>query len=124
MTGQEMDVFNLTSGFITSEYVENAQWILKSAGVQKVNRLFPCCEISFPCLVYTLHLARKPGYYIINFVMPLGCLFVSSFLVTLVPADSGEKVSLSVTLLLSSTVYLLVVVDMLPVQSETEPLLG
>ena len=48
------------------------------------------------------------------------CLIIT--LTTL--SDSGEKVSLSVTVLLASTVFLLMVADVLPPQSDVVPLVG
>ena len=45
-------------------------------------------------------------------------------LVFLLPPESGEKVSLAVTLLLAMTVFLLVVMDNIPSTSEVVPQLG
>ena len=39
-------------------------------------------------------------------------------------SDSGEKVSLSVTILLASTVFLLLVAEVMPPQSDVVPLVG
>ena len=75
-------------------------------------------------LQYTLKLERKPLYYILNIIVP--CVFITfcGMLVFLLPPDSGEKVSMSVTMLLSSTVFLMVVAEIMPVQSDTIPLVG
>ena len=45
-------------------------------------------------------------------------------LVFYLPPDSGEKVSLGVTVLLALTVFLLIVAETMPPQSETIPLIG
>ena len=45
-------------------------------------------------------------------------------LVFYLPPDSGEKVSLGVTVLLALTVFLLIVAETMPPQSENIPLIG
>jgi hypothetical protein len=47
--------------------------------------------------------------------------FISGFLL---PAESGEKVSLEVTVLLSQSVFLLVISDFLPPSADNFPILG
>ncbi len=67
---------------------------------------------------------RKPLYYLFNIVLP--CMFISTttILVFYLPAASGEKVSLGVTVLLALAVFLLIVAESMPAQSETVPVLG
>ena len=40
------------------------------------------------------------------------------------PADAGEKVTLGITILLALTVFLLLVAETMPPQSEVVPLIG
>ncbi len=56
----------------------------------------------------------------------LPCLMLSllDLLVFCLPPESGEKVSLGITVLLSFSVFLLVIADNVPQTSETAPLLG
>ncbi len=75
--------------------------------------------------VYPNHLNfRKPLYYLFNLVLP--CVFITgtTVLVFYLPPDSGEKVSLGVTVLLALTVFLLMVAESMPPQSLTVPLMG
>ena len=67
---------------------------------------------------------RKPLYYLFNLLLP--CLFISmtTILVFYLPAASGEKVSLGVTVLLTLAVFLLMLAESMPPQSETVPILG
>ncbi|ELU11706.1 hypothetical protein CAPTEDRAFT_90740, partial [Capitella teleta] len=121
----KLEITNGTPEVDLSFYVPNAEWKLLHALILTPTVRYPCCPADkFLSIVYTLKLQRKQAYYIVNFVFPVGCISAASILVFVVPAESGEKVSLSVTLLLSSTVFLLVIVDMLPIQSESEPQLG
>ena len=69
-------------------------------------------------------LERKPLYYVFNLLMPCFSLTFCGILVFLLPPDCGEKVSMSVTMLLSSVVFLMAVADNMPVQSDAIPLMG
>ena len=49
---------------------------------------------------------------------------ISGILVFCLPPESGEKVSLGVTVLLAMTVYQLLIADAIPPTSEVIPLIG
>ena len=114
----ELILLNKTaSGLIETE---DGEWLIEDFPVNASVGYYPD---PFSQLFYYLKLKRKPQYYIMNIVLP--CVFITfcGMLVFLLPPDSGEKVSMSVTMLLSSTVFLLVVADILP-QSELVPCIG
>ena len=69
-------------------------------------------------------LCRKSTYYVVNVVAPCMLLSALALLVFLLPPDSGEKVTLGITVLLSFTVFLLLVAENVPKTSECVPLLG
>ncbi|KGL96781.1 Neuronal acetylcholine receptor subunit alpha-10, partial [Charadrius vociferus] len=84
---------------------------------------YGCCSEPYPDVTYTLLLRRRASFYIFNLLLP--CIMVS-FLAPLgfyLPADSGEKVSLGVTVLLALTVFQLLVAESMP-PSESVPLIG
>ncbi|XP_028335080.1 acetylcholine receptor subunit alpha isoform X2 [Physeter macrocephalus] len=67
---------------------------------------------------------RLPLYFIVNVIIP--CLLFSFLtgLVFYLPTDSGEKMTLSISVLLSLTVFLLVIVELIPSTSSAVPLIG
>ena len=71
-----------------------------------------------------MHLKRKPLFYVLNIILPCVMLSILQLMVFLVPPSAGEKVSLGVTVLLSFTVFLLMVSDNMPQTSLYIPLLG
>jgi len=79
---------------------------------------------SFPEVYVTLHVRRKYTFFITYIIFP--CLMLSSVLlmVFLLPADSGEKVSLGVSTLVAISVFLLLVAGNVPDTSDSVPLLG
>ena len=69
-------------------------------------------------------LKRKARYTVVNVVTPITLLSVMDLLVFWLPPESGEKVSLGITVLLSFSVFLLVVDERLPRTSDTVPVLS
>ena len=102
-------------------FAGDGQWIFTDFPVVRTVGYFP---EPFPNLTYTVKLQRKALYSLYNIVLP--CVFITfcGMLVFLLPPDSGEKVSMSVTMLLSSTVFLLIVAESMPAQSDVIPLIG
>ena len=75
-------------------------------------------------LQFSLALKRKSQYSIINVIVPIVLLSIMDLLVFWLPPESGEKVSLGITVLLSFSVFLLVVDERMPRTSDTIPLLS
>ena len=76
-------------------------------------------------LEYTLHLERHPTYYIIVILVPTILMGLISVLALILPPESGEKVSLAITVLLSQILELLVLSEILPASGEKDfPLIG
>ncbi|AWP19402.1 putative 5-hydroxytryptamine receptor 3A-like [Scophthalmus maximus] len=72
-------------------------------------------------LIYTVTITRKPMLYVVNFILPLFyflLLDLASFFIR------GEKLSFKVTVLLSISVLLLILKDMLPSTEENLPFMA
>ena len=67
---------------------------------------------------------RRPNFYLVNLVFPCALMAFIAALTFMLPVESGEKVSLEVTVLLSLAVYMLVVTDLMPPSSDNFPLMG
>ncbi len=86
---------------------------------------FILTEVSALTLIeFGLQFRHKPLYYIIDIMIPTLCLSLLVLLVLRLPAQSGEKISMRVTLLLSFTVYMLLVSDSVPTTSDGVPLIS
>lgn len=81
-------------------------------------------EKTYSQIKFVLHLQRKPRYYLVNIVIP--CTFLTSIalLVFWLPPEAGEKVSLGVTVLLSFSVFQLVIAGSTPENSDSTPVLS
>ena len=75
-------------------------------------------------IFFNMTMRRKTLFYTVNLIIP--CVGISglSVLVFYLPADSGEKMSLCVSILLSLTVFFLLLAEIIPSTSLTVPLLG
>ncbi|XP_061690335.1 neuronal acetylcholine receptor subunit alpha-7-like isoform X5 [Syngnathoides biaculeatus] len=97
-----------------------------STGVPvKRNELYyDCCKEPYPDVTFTVTMRRRTLYYGLNLLIP--CVLISglALLVFLLPADSGEKISLGITVLLSLTVFMLLVAEIMPATSDSVPLIA
>uniref|UniRef100_A0A8C3VJ74 Acetylcholine receptor subunit alpha n=1 Tax=Catagonus wagneri TaxID=51154 RepID=A0A8C3VJ74_9CETA len=108
-----------------SNFMESGEWVIKESRGWKHWVFYACCP-STPYLDITYHfvMQRLPLYFIVNVIIP--CLLFSFLtgLVFYLPTDSGEKMTLSISVLLSLTVFLLVIVELIPSTSSAVPLIG
>ncbi|XP_068124214.1 neuronal acetylcholine receptor subunit alpha-9 [Hyperolius riggenbachi] len=121
--GNQVDIINAMDTGDLSDFVENVEWEMHGMPAVKNVITYGCCSEPYPDITFTLILKRRSSFYIFNLLIP--CLMIS-FLAPLgfyLPADSGEKVSLGVTVLLALTVFQLMVAESMP-PSESVPLIG
>ncbi|CAL8365592.1 unnamed protein product [Lota lota] len=121
--GNQMDLVNALDSADLADFVPNVEWEVLGMPSKKNVIQYGCCSDPYPDITYTLHLKRRSSFYIFNLLLP--CMMIS-FLAPLgfyLPADSGEKVSLGVTVLLALTVFQLLVAESMP-PSESVPLIG
>uniref|UniRef100_A0A3Q3EH03 Cholinergic receptor, nicotinic, alpha 10a n=1 Tax=Labrus bergylta TaxID=56723 RepID=A0A3Q3EH03_9LABR len=121
--GNQMDLSNALDSADLTDFVDNVEWEVLGMPAKKNVILYGCCSDPYPDITFTLHLKRRASFYIFNLLIP--CMMIS-FLAPLgfyLPADSGEKVSLGVTVLLALTVFQLLVAESMP-PSESVPLIG
>ena len=74
--------------------------------------------------VLTISMKRNPVFYVLYLVIPSVLMAFVSVTVFLLPPESGERVGLSITVLLSYTVFLLMVSEISPRGGENMSLLG
>ncbi|XP_059080780.1 neuronal acetylcholine receptor subunit alpha-7-like isoform X8 [Tigriopus californicus] len=107
----------------TSTYVMNGEWSLLGVPGQRNEVFYDCCPEPYLDVTFTIKIRRRTLYYFFNLIVP--CVLIASMAVLgfTLPPDSGEKLSLGVTILLSLTVFLNTVSETMPVTSDN-PLLG
>ena len=78
----------------------------------------------YPKIIFTFHLTRKSSYYTINLLLPCTLITTVTLGMFWLPVQSGEKVSLGITLLVAYTVQLLFIDSYMPVTSDYRPKLS
>jgi len=89
--------------------------------------LYGKCNISVIMtadITFNLTMRRKTLFYTVNLIIPCVGITFLTVLVFYLPSDSGEKVSLCVSILLSLTVFFLLLAEIIPPTSLAVPLLG
>ncbi|XP_021358068.1 uncharacterized protein LOC110453448 [Mizuhopecten yessoensis] len=115
-TMAELDLFHLWEDINVEDLVENGEWLYVTSRVEMsvITDTTATDVKKFSLLKFVVILTRRYDYYVTNVVLPV---LITSFLVTLVfilPVDSGEKVSYSVTVLLALAVLLTLIADSMP----------
>ncbi|XP_060063543.1 neuronal acetylcholine receptor subunit alpha-9-like [Ylistrum balloti] len=116
-TDTQVRLNTTSTGMNTDLFMPNVEWTLTSTTVEALS------SASASYLDYSLNLARKPGYFLVNMIIPILILGMLNGLVFLLPADSGERVGYAITAFLTFAVFLTMVSDNLPKSSEPMSLL-
>ena len=110
--------FHLPPKVDTALFRPNGVWALvDSSTVYRV-------EDQYATARFVIYLSRKPEYFTYTLIYPCVMLSMLMFLVYLLPPESGEKISLQITVLLSFTVFQLIVTSSMPQTSDFVPIIG
>nr|QRN45447.1 nicotinic ACH-alpha6 receptor [Carausius morosus] len=123
--GNQLDlVLNSEEGGDLSDFITNGEWYLLGMPGKKNTIMYQCCPEPYVDVTFTIQIRRRTLYYFFNLIVP--CVLISSMALLgfTLPPDSGEKLTLGVTILLSLTVFLNLVAETLPQVSDAIPLLG
>ncbi|XP_007478065.1 neuronal acetylcholine receptor subunit alpha-3 isoform X1 [Monodelphis domestica] len=120
----KIDLVMIGSSMNLKDYWESGEWAIINAPGYKHDIKYNCCEEIYIDITYSLYIRRLPLFYTINLIIP--CLLISflTVLVFYLPSDCGEKVTLCISVLLSLTVFLLVITETIPSTSLVIPLIG
>ncbi|XP_071800767.1 neuronal acetylcholine receptor subunit alpha-10-like isoform X1 [Asterias amurensis] len=120
-----VDLQNSTAGPDKSQYLENEQWDLMYSCFKRNLESYICCPTKYVDVTLFVGIRRKPLYYMYKLVMPIVLLSALSMVGFLMPYNVGVvKANLSITLILSMTVFLLLVAETIPKTSEGLPLIS
>ncbi|CAH1790864.1 unnamed protein product [Owenia fusiformis] len=122
--GFELDLVNRSSRADTKQFLDNGEWDLIDVPAERNLLYYTCCQEPYPDVTFKIIIRRRPLYYIFNLILP--CIFIVAIapFAFFLPPASGERISLVITLLLALTVFLLLVAEVMPPQSEVVPLIG
>ncbi|XP_005410038.1 PREDICTED: neuronal acetylcholine receptor subunit alpha-4 [Chinchilla lanigera] len=120
----KIDLVNMHSRVDQLDFWESGEWVIVDAVGTYNTRKYECCAEIYPDITYAFIIRRLPLFYTINLIIP--CLLISclTVLVFYLPSDCGEKITLCISVLLSLTVFLLLITEIIPSTSLVIPLIG
>jgi len=123
-SGWKLELALKMDGGDISGFVTNGEWDLIGVPGKKNSVTYDCCPEPYVDITFTVHIRRRTLYYFFNLIVP--CVLISSMALLgfTLPPDSGEKLTLDVTVLLSLTVFLNQVSDSMPNTSDAVPLIS
>ncbi|KAK3584820.1 hypothetical protein CHS0354_006236 [Potamilus streckersoni] len=117
-TKSEVYVSEGNKGIILDDYEENSEWSIIDTSVDTLQKSGDAA------IIFSIKLKRKPLFFLLNVILPVILLSLLNVCIFVLPAESGEKASFSVTVFLSLAVFLTIVTATLPQNSEKVSLLG
>lgn len=110
-------------GIDLSDFTENNMWRLLDISAKAKDEIYTTQEVPFSVLIFTIGIRRKALFYIVNFIAPPVTILLLSLLLFLIPPEVGKRMEAGINLLLSLSVYLLLVNSKMPSTSTDFPLL-
>jgi len=74
----------------------------------------PCCSDPFADVTYYILIWRRPEFFLFNYIQPAVLINVLALFVFLIPAESGEKITLGISTMLNMIVFLMTIMVNLP----------
>uniref|UniRef100_A0A3Q4BMD3 Uncharacterized protein n=1 Tax=Mola mola TaxID=94237 RepID=A0A3Q4BMD3_MOLML len=107
-------------------FTENGEWAIVHRPARKViNTRYSPDDLEYQEIMFNVIIQRKPLFYIINIILP--CSLISSLVVLayFLPAQAGgQKLTVSISVLLAQTVFLFLIAQKVPETSLSVPLIG
>jgi len=121
---EEPDSNIVTIGVDLSEFYMSVEWDILAVPAIRNVKYYTCCDEPYLDITFNITMRRKTLFYTVNLIIPCMGISFLTVLVFYLPSDSGEKVSLSISILLSLTVFFLLLAEIIPPTSLVVPLLG
>nr|XP_040565965.1 neuronal acetylcholine receptor subunit alpha-7-like [Lepeophtheirus salmonis]XP_040565967.1 neuronal acetylcholine receptor subunit alpha-7-like [Lepeophtheirus salmonis] len=122
--GNRLNLSMMDSKGDLTNFETSVEWEVLGMPAIRTEDIYDCCKDKiFQDITYTIQLRRRTLYYLGNWTLP--CVLIASMAILgfYFPPESGEKITLEITILMSLTFFMNMVTDMQPPSSKT-PLVG
>ena len=114
---------NLTGTQVDKEYFQhNPEWNL--TGVATAYEENPYSTGVYAEVYFHLYFQRRSLFYVFHLIIPMVVITLLTTLVFVLPQQSGERMGFAVTLMLTATVFMLLVAESIPESSDSVPFVG
>ena len=107
-----------------TDFYRSVEWDIMQVPAQRNVRKYTCCPQTYPDITFLITIRRKTLFYTVNLIIPCVGISFLTVLTFYLPSDSGEKVALCISILLSLTVFFLLLAELIPPTSLVVPLIG
>uniref|UniRef100_A0A1I8HTQ0 Nicotinic acetylcholine receptor alpha 2 subunit n=1 Tax=Macrostomum lignano TaxID=282301 RepID=A0A1I8HTQ0_9PLAT len=111
-------------GIDLETFYESTEWDVMRVPARRNEKTYPCCPEPYPDITFTIVLRRKTLFYTVNLIIPCVAISFLTVMVFYLPSDSGEKITLCISILLALTVFFLLLAETIPPTSLVVPLIG
>ena len=108
---------------VTSQYVNSSEWDVVHTEKVLNTILYGCCPVPFVDITFKITMLRKPSYFVWNVITPCLLLIATILFGFFLPPESGERIALTITLLLAFVVFLQLISMTLPRNYDSVPIL-
>ncbi|CAF3569709.1 unnamed protein product, partial [Rotaria sp. Silwood2] len=107
-----------------TDFYRSVEWDIMEVPAQRNVRKYTCCPQTYTDITFLITIRRKTLFYTVNLIIPCVGISFLTVLTFYLPSDSGEKVALCISILLSLTVFFLLLAELIPPTSLVVPLIG
>lgn len=115
---------NIPIGMDLQDFYQSHEWDVMSVPAKRNVVYAPLSKEFYPDITFNITLRRKTLFYTCNLIIPCVGISFLTVLTFYLPSESGEKISLCISILLSLTVFVLLLNDLIPPTSLVVPLIG
>ncbi|KAK3731506.1 hypothetical protein QZH41_008534, partial [Actinostola sp. cb2023] len=110
---------------IAKTRVPSGEWDVLKIDIERTVVFYQCCpNLPYPEVSFIIHMKRKPLFFIVNLIIPNILIALLAFFSFFIPVECGERISFVITVLLSMTVFMLLIAESIPPTSDAVPLIG
>ncbi|KAL1226707.1 Acetylcholine receptor subunit alpha-like [Trichinella spiralis] len=120
------NVWRLHEGMDLSYFYESSGWDLLELTSDRHEVLYPgCCGQDFYIdITFYITLRRKTLFYTVNLILPCMLIAILTTFVFYLPTSCRDKITFSISILVTLIVFVLVLVDLIPPTSLVIPLIA
>ena len=118
----KVDLYAHRGDMLNTNYVKNGEWKLTILKSQRNKLKYQCCPHEFVDVTVQIQLQRESLDFVLKLIIPCSLISSMIFLGFVLPPESGERIGLSITVLLAMTVFQQLSSELMP--SYGFPLLG
>ena len=117
-------LYTVETGIDMSDYYTSVEWDVLAVPAQKNIKFYLCCPEPYYDIYFNITIRRKTLFYTVNLIIPCVNISFLSVLVFFLPSDSGEKLTLGISILVALLVFYLLLIELIPPTSIVIPLIG